>query len=66
MPAPNCQNGTGVTAETVSYREKEGYRHENGAERQRLRSPKGFADGGNAKRVVSGSKEASCKGDSRN
>jgi hypothetical protein len=28
MPAPFRQNGTGVTAEIVSFRKKESYRHE--------------------------------------
>jgi hypothetical protein len=47
MPAPNRQNGRRVTAESVSYREKEGYSHEKDAERQRLRPRKGLAEGGN-------------------
>jgi hypothetical protein len=47
MPAPNRQNRTGVTAETVKLRRKEGYSHENGAERQRLRPRKGVSEGGN-------------------
>jgi hypothetical protein len=51
MPAPNRQDGRGVTAESVSYREKEGYSHENGAERQRLRPRKGLAEGGNGEGV---------------
>jgi CRISPR-associated protein Cas2 len=40
MPAPNRQIGTGVTAESVSSREREGYNHEIVTEKQRLRPPK--------------------------
>jgi hypothetical protein len=47
MPAPNRQNGTGVTAETVKLRGKEGYIHEKAVQRQSPRPRKSLSKGGN-------------------